>query len=230
MKISVIIPTLNEADNIVPLIRHLRQYGDNHLAEIIVADANSNDDTARLAKDAGAKVVAVPERGRSLQMNAGAQEAIGEILYFVHADSLPPVSYAKDLLDAVSKGYPIGCFRFRFDSKRWILKINSWFTRLDLLWCRGGDQTLFLTRELFDELQGFCPKHIIMEEYDLILRARKAYPFRIIPKEVVVSARKYESNSYLRVQIANLIAFQMYRFGYPLQGIYDTYRRLLDYR
>lgn len=230
MNISVIIPTLNEADQIANLIHHLQQYGGKHLAEIIVVDGGSGDATQTLAGRAGALVYCSPQRGRSLQMNYGARRASGAILYFVHADAMPPESYATDILEAVAAGYPIGCFRFRFNSPCWLLKINAWFSRLDRLWCRGGDQTLFVTSGLFDELKGFCPKHIIMEEFDLIIRARLGHSFRIIPKEVIVSARKYDKNGYLRVQFANLVAFRMYRLGYPLQGIYNTYRKLLHYR
>ncbi|MCB0630805.1 MAG: TIGR04283 family arsenosugar biosynthesis glycosyltransferase [Saprospiraceae bacterium] len=229
MKISIIIPTLNEAGNIARLVEHLRKHGKEDLAEIIVVDGGSSDHTEELARRAGAITYLSPRKGRSLQMNFGARHASGDILYFVHADTLPPATYVKDIRQAVQADYPIGCFRFRFDSDRWLLKVNSWFTRLDQLWCRGGDQTLFITRELFEELNGFCPDHIIMEEYDLIARARKLYPFRIIPKDVLVSARKYDNNSYLRVQIANLIAFNMYRLGFSQPGIYNTYRKLLDY-
>jgi rSAM/selenodomain-associated transferase 2 len=230
MKISIIIPVLNEAENIPRLVRHLKTHGGSHLLEIIVVDGGSTDETIPLARAAGATVVRSPKRGRASQMNYGAERARGKLLYFVHADTLPPRTFMADIIESVNQNYPIGCFRFRFDSRRWLLRINSWFTRLDLLWCRGGDQSLYILRELFLELDGFSDEHIIMEEYDLIVRARSKYPFRIIPKNVLVSARKYETNSYLRVQVANFIAFNMYRLGFPQKRIYDTYRRMLDYR
>jgi hypothetical protein len=98
------------------------------------------------------------------------------------------------------------------------------------MWCRGGDQTLFVTRRLFDELGGYREEDVIMEEYYFIKRARERYPFKIIPKEVLVSARKYHMNGYFRVQIANLIAFNMFRFGFPQMRIAQTYRKLLQWR
>lgn len=230
MSISVIIPTLNEAERIGHLVRHLKRHGGVDLLEIIVVDGGSEDDTLKVARRAGASTFACPGRGRSIQMNYGAERASGKIFYFVHADTLPPLSFAADLLESLELNFPIGCYRFKFDSNRPLLKLNSWCTRLDVLWCRGGDQSLFVFRELFRELRGFSDEHIIMEEYDLIIRARKNYPFRIIPKNILVSARKYEQNGYLRVQFANFIAFNMYQLGFSQKRIYNTYKRMLDYR
>lgn len=230
MKISIIIPTLNEAENIGRLVSFLKEKGGEEVMEIVVVDGGSTDNTRLVAERAGAKVFETSRKGRAIQMNYGAERAQGEVYYFLHADTLPPETFVHDIKSSIHQNYPIGCFRFQFDSDRRLLQINSWFTRLDLLWCRGGDQSLYILRDLFLELKGFSEKHIIMEEYDLISRARRRYPFRIIPKEVLVSARKYETNSYLRVQIANLIAFNMYRLGFPQQRIYNTYRRMLDYR
>ncbi len=226
MQTSIIIVTLNEADNIAHLVRHLLQYGGPHLKELFVVDGGSSDATCQLAKEAGATILHAP-KGRAVQMNYGAEHATGELLYFVHADTLPPVSYMDDIQAAVQEDFPIGCFRFQFDSDRWVLKVNSYFTRFEKMWCRGGDQTLFVTRSLFDELNGYDPKFEIMEEYDFIKRARKTHPFKIIAKPVLVSARKYEQNGYFRVQIANLTVFNMYRFGCSQQTMVRAYRRML---
>lgn len=230
MTISVIIPTLNEADNIERLITHLRTHSRLSPADILVIDAGSRDGTQELARRAGATAWECPQRGRAAQMNYGAERAAGEILYFVHADTLPPTTFITDLQEAAAAGYPVGCYRFRFDSSHVLLKVNAWFTRFDPLWCRGGDQSLYVLRSVFQETGGFCQDHIIMEDYEYIARVRKRYPFRIIPKDIVVSARKYEENSYLRVQFANFVVFNMYRFGASPQRLYHTYRQLLDYR
>jgi len=226
MRISVIIVTLNEAKNIQEVIKLLKDNGGHLVKELIVVDGGSSDNTCELAMKAGATVLH-SSPGRAIQMNIGATHATGDLFYFVHADTRPPTSYVNDIVTAVKDGYPIGCFRFRFDSSRLILKINSYFTRFDKLWCRGGDQSLFVSREVFNDLYGYCPKYKIMEEYDFIRRARKKYAFKIIPKEVVVSARKYEQNGYFRVQITNLILFNMYRFGYSQDTMVKTYRKLL---
>ena len=230
MTFSIIIPTLNEAENIGQLVRFLKKNGDSRLLEIIVVDAASTDATAECAHTEGATVLVSQKRGRAVQMNMGARAAKGDILYFIHADCTPPISFLEDIYQAITEGYPIGCYRFQFDNQRFILRINAYFNRFEPLWCRGGDETLFIKKDTFEKVGGFDENFCIMEEYDFIKRARAAFPFKIIPKYAIVSARKYETNSWLRVQLANMTAFNMFRFGVSSEKIARTYRQLLNYR
>ena len=124
----------------------------------------------------------------------------------------------------------MGCYRYRFDSNNYMLKINAFFNRFEPLWCRGGDETLYIQKEVFETLQGFDEKYIIMEEYDFIKRARKQYKLKIIPKYAVVSARKYETNGWFRVQRANMTVFNMFKKGVEPEIMAKTYREMLDYR
>ena len=229
MKISVIIPTLNEADNIGKLLEYLKGHADDTLLEIIVVDAHSADNTEGVAQTHGATVLQ-SEKGRAIQMNRGAHYAKGDVLYFVHADCLPPKSYLVDIKNSVAEGYPIGCCRSKFDSKSFILSINAYFTRFTPLWCRGGDETLFVTQDVFKTLGGYDEKQCIMEEYHFIDKARAAYPFKIIPRYVLVSARKYTTNSWIRVQYANFMAFSMFKKGASSHDIAEKYHQTLNYR
>lgn len=225
--VSVIIPVLNEAILIGGLVRHLLQYGNDSLQEIIVVDGKSQDESIAAAKKAGARVVACQKCGRAHQMNKGAKAAKGDILFFVHVDTLPPASYLEDILKAVREGNEIGCYRAHYQSKNWLLKINSYCTRFKSLWCRGGDQTLFVTRSFFEKLGAYRDDCKIMEEYELIQKAEAQTTFYIIPKEVLVSTRKYDERSYWRVQLASLMAFILYRFNWSDEQIAATYHKLL---
>ncbi|WP_064196897.1 MULTISPECIES: TIGR04283 family arsenosugar biosynthesis glycosyltransferase [Emticicia] len=232
MKISVIIPTYNEAENIGALIERIHQYGGVHLQEIIVSDSpNSVDQTIQIAQKLGAKTIKSSRKGRGIQMNAAAKIAQGEILYFVHADTIIHQDFANDIIKALENGIDFGCYRYQFNSSNWLLKINAFCTRFPFIWCRGGDQTLFIRKSDFDKMSGFCENHQIMEDYEFILRAKKELKFGIIPKNVIVSARKYETNSYLRVQKANFKVMRMFLSGRASQQeMVETYRQMLDYR
>lgn len=194
--ISIIIPTLNEADTVQYLIEYLQEHGGDLLWEIIVSDGGSTDDTANLALQCGAKVFRSPEKGRAAQMNYGAAHATGDVFYFIHADTFPPVSFVHDILEAVEAGYSFGRYRTKFNSNSKILLLNAWFTRFDLLICYGGDQTLFMAKELFEKLKGFNGQMRIMEDYDIVVRAKALDgKYKIFKKTALISARKYETNS-----------------------------------
>ena len=226
-QISVIIPTYNEEGNIKKLITHLKKISTSNVIEILVIDCGSSDKTVEIAKNLGVKAIVSNCKGRSVQMNFGAKLAKGDILHFIHADTLPPDSCFDDVIEALEEGYEMGCFTYKLDSNLLLLKINSYFTQFDKMWCRGGDQTLFIKQSIFENLNGYREDHMIMEEYEFIGRARKKHNFKIIKKDAIVSARKYDKNGYLRVQIANLIAFRMYKRGASQEKIANTYRRLL---
>jgi len=228
-KITVIIPTLNEADNIGFLLHSLKEQKANNIAEIIVCDADSKDETQNIARKLNAQVISTKLASRAHQMNEGAKLATGNILYFVHADAKPPKTFATDLVKFIQKGYDLGCYRFKFDSKNPLLAVNSFFTRFKVLWCRGGDQTLFIKKDVFEKNGGFNEEYVVMEDFELIKRLWKKYKFGIIPKSVLVSARKYEDNSYWQVNIANLKIYKMFMKGYHPQILKEKYLQLIKH-
>ncbi len=210
-KISIVIPVLNESDRIAQLIQYLRMNGGTALYEILVIDGGSIDNTVALAQGAGATVLLSSICSRAAQMNVGARHAQADLLYFVHADTLPPSTYVAEIEASLQKGYVMGCFRYQFDSKSLILRINAYFTRFHKLWCQGGDKTFYIKSEVFKALGGYDEYYVVMEEYDFLIRSMKQYPLDVMPANAIVSARKYRQKSWLRVQIANLVAFSMFR-------------------
>ncbi len=221
--ISVIIPTFNEAQSIQKLIGYLHKYGSDRLAEIMVCDGGSTDETAAISEQSGAIALVSPQKGRAAQMNYGAARAIGDIFYFVHADSIPPENFASDIIDAVNKDFDFGRYRTKFDSSKFLLKINAWGTRFNWFICYGGDQTLFITRDLFKRSGGFKNELKIMEEYEFCDRLMKQGRYKIFNKTALVSARKYEGRSWLQVQLANRKAVQLFKKGAGQEEIIATY-------
>ena len=232
MSLSIIIPTYNEEESISDLLKHLKAgISSDSEFEIIVVDGGSTDKTVEIVKSLGFKCIKSERKGRAAQMNVGAEHSAHDILYFVHADSFPPVSFADDIAESLEMGFQSGCYRYKFDHYPTpLLKINSYCTRFDRIMVRGGDQTLFITRSLFDELGGFREDYRIMEDYDLIEKIQQAANFRIIQKDAIVSSRKYEDNGYFRVQIANLTVFMMYFAGASQEMMCHAYSNMLNYR
>lgn len=197
--ISVIIPTLNEENYIGALLSRLQELRAGKLHEILVVDGGSSDNTVKIAENKGATVV-TSAKGRAKQMNIGAQRATGHILYFLHVDTIPPPHFDHHIRNAVAHGNLSGCFRMKFDSDHWFLSFFATFTRFNFKVCRGGDQSLFVTRELFYKLGGFNEDYHIYEDSEFVGRLYKATAFKVLPQSVVTSARKYHDNGMIALQ------------------------------
>ncbi|CAN5640755.1 TIGR04283 family arsenosugar biosynthesis glycosyltransferase [soil metagenome] len=226
--ISIIIPAKNEAAQLPLLLNYLNTVtGKNNIVEIIVSDGNSTDDTVSIANLYGAKVVVSEQAGRGLQMNAGAKNATGNILYFLHADSMPPTGFVEDILGKINSGYVAGCYRLRFDYNHWFLKANAWFTRFNVNAVRFGDQSLFVRRSVFETIGGFREDLIIMEDQEIIHRICEEGSFAVNAGYVTTSARKYRVNGVYRMQAIFFYIYFAYVFGASQQKLVTIYKKLI---
>lgn len=229
MRLHVITPALNEADNLRSLLPILLSELPSG-SQVTIADGGSTDDTAEVLKAfPGVKHLYCNRCGRAQQMNEAAQ--IGQenfdAVYFIHADTRPPKGFYNDIKQGIDEGFPVGCYRFKFDMWHPLLWINAYCTRFNGLACRGGDQSLYLAMDTFRELDGFRDMKI-MEDYDIIERIwEREIPFRVIPRSVTVSARKYRANGWARVQMANYKVFRMYKNGAPEEQMIHEYKTML---
>ncbi len=200
-KISIIIPTLNEAEHICSLLAHLLENssGEN-IEEILVSDGGSTDGTARKVSRFKEVVFLTSKTGRAKQMNFGAKHARGNILYFLHADSFPPKNFDKAIIQEVEKGNQAGCFRMRFDSSHWWLKLAGWLTALPFKASRGGDQSQFITRTLFNDIGGYDEAFTIYEDNNLIQKLYERKQFVVIPDWLTTSARCYRKHGVWKTQ------------------------------
>lgn len=229
MRISVIIPTFNEAERIGNLIDYLILNKTNSDVEIIVVDGGSDDKTVEIANSKNVKVELVKEKGRANQMNQGAAIANGDVFYFVHADTLPPASYPNCIKESILNGFTSGCCAYKFDSDKILLRVNEQFTKFNGIFTGGGDQTLFVTKAIYNKTKGFNPDFVIMEDFEFYKRLKRISKFKIIQSKATVSARKYEKNSYLRVNLANLAAMILFYLKTNPQKINSIYKSLIKY-
>ena len=163
-------------------------------------------------------------------MNFGVKKAKGDVFLFLHADSLPTETFFDDIENSIQEHCNCGSFRTQFDSTNILLKINSFFTRFNYLFFRGGDQGIFVTKKLWEKVGAFKEEMFIMEDYDFIARLWNEGNFKLIPKPTLISARKYQQNSWLTVQLANLKIVRMYKKGASQIDMVTKYKELLTYR
>ncbi len=228
--ISVIIPAYNEAETIGQLIEHIRQNCDTPaLAEIIVSDGGSSDQTAARAKQLGVVTISGVKQ-RAAQLNNGAAHAKGSILYFVHADSLPPAGFDTHIIQALSMGYSAGCFRLRFDDNHPILRVCAWLTRFNWNWFRFGDQSLFTSAATFKDIGGYDESLLVNEDREIVDRLKKRGPLKVCPAYIVTSARKYRLYGYFRLQLF-FIAFNiLYNAGMSQPTLMSMYQKFLRHQ
>jgi len=228
--LSIIIPVLNEAENITNLLEHLTEnISEKGKVELIVVDGGSNDGTPQLIKNftesqtIPISLITTSESGRAKQMNEGARNASGEILYFLHADSFPPKNFDSYILSEVKRGNPAGCFRMKFDSDHWWLKLAGWLTQFSWRACRGGDQSQFITKKLFDEIGGFDENYTIYEDNILINELYKRKKFVVIQKCITTSARLYRQKGVWNLQYHFWAIYVKRWFGADAEELYKYY-------
>lgn len=224
MLISVIIPTLNEASSIG---RTLASANDADV-EIVVADGGSADATAALAQEFGARVI-VTAGGRAAQQNAGAAASRGEALLFLHADTVLPPDWSEQVRAILSApGVILGAFRLAIGgaaaAERLIASGANWRSRWLAL--PYGDQGLFMARATFEQLGGFRPLPI-MEDWDLVKRARRRGRVVLAATAVTTSPRRWRRLGPVRTTLVNALVVAGFRLGVPPHWLGRFYRGVL---
>ncbi|WP_405575441.1 TIGR04283 family arsenosugar biosynthesis glycosyltransferase [Winogradskyella sp. Asnod2-B02-A] len=164
-------------------------------------------------------------KGRAKQMNLGAKHATGSILYFLHADSFPPKDFDQLIINEVQKDNQAGCFRMQFDSNHWWLQLASWLTQFSWRACRGGDQSQFITRKLFDEIGGYNENYIIYEDNILINELYARNKFTVINKTLTTSARLYRKHGVWKLQYHFWTIYVKKWFGASADDLLTYYKK-----
>ncbi|MBD2183878.1 TIGR04283 family arsenosugar biosynthesis glycosyltransferase [Planktothrix sp. FACHB-1355] len=226
-KISIIIPVLNEAQNITKSVL-LAQNATN--VEVIVVDGGSQDETVAIAKSLGVKVLSSPP-GRAFQMNAGAAVASGNILLFLHADTILPEGFDSIIRQTLEPKKQIqnpiaGAFELKIDAQirgiRLVEKMVNWRSHIFSL--PYGDQAIFIKADVFRDIGGF-PELPIMEDFVFIRNVNKVGKIAIAPVPVITSGRRWQKLGVLKTTSINQIIIIAYFLGISPQKLARFYRR-----
>lgn len=222
-RISVIVPTLNEAA-CLPATLHSLQQGEN--TQIIVVDGGSTDCTCGIALAARC-IVLEQQRGRAVQINVGVEASDGEILLLLHADTCVPAGFDEAIRSTLSSPkVAAGAFRLRIDASGWPLRLIEWGVdvRSRLFQMPYGDQGIFLRASLFREL-GKMPCLPIMEDFELVKRLRKHGKIEILPCAAVTSGRRWKTVGPWKTTLINQCVIIGYYLGIAPERLAEWYQR-----
>ncbi len=221
MKISIIIPVLNEEANLVRLGEHLQTLAQLH--EIIIVDGGSRDNTLSVAYQLTDKVI-VSHPGRAVQMNSGAEIASGELLLFLHADTFLPDD-ALQIISALSLEKNVwGRFDVRLSSNRFVFRLIE--TLMNLRSCMTaivtGDQAMFVDKNLFQRVAGF-PEIALMEDIEISRRLKKIVKPFCLKQKVITSSRRWENNGVVATVLLMWKLRLYYFFGVSPEKLKQLY-------
>ncbi len=224
MRLSIVIPTLNEAANITQTLTQLRTQSPG--IDCWVVDGGSVDQTVALAIDGGAKVLQCAG-GRGAQLNLGARHATGDTLLFLHADTQLPPDFEAEVERVLSQpGVVAGAFPLSIASAGWGLKLVMWGTQHRSRWLQlpYGDQALFLRRSTFEATAGF-PLLPIMEDFVWVRTVQRLGRIGLTNSPVLTSDRRWKRLGLARTTIVNQLMILGYFMGVSPQRLAQWYRR-----
>ena len=221
MKVSIIVPTLNEELVLENTLTQIQQLSPH---ELIVSDGGSNDYTYRIADRFSHRVI-TGSAGRALQMNAGANEATGDLLLFLHADSrIEPESYRKMLEYMKNPKWIGGAFTLCIESGKWSLKLIALLAniRSKYFGVAYGDQGFFVRKEVFKDMNGFSPIPIC-EDLDFYYRLRKKGSVILLKEKAHTSPRRWTNEGIFFTTVRNFIVAVLFGLGFPLHILTKWY-------
>lgn len=221
-EISIIIPALNEADELAATLDALKIFADESV-EIILVDGGSTDATVSIAESYDVKILHSP-RGRGRQLQIGGDAADGAIFWFLHADTIAPPNAIFEIKRALKNPRVVGGnFTIRFGGTRFAAKFLTWlYPKLNLLGLIYGDSAIFVRREVYEKIGGF-KDYPIFEDLNFVERLRAAGEIVTLSAAVTTSSRRFENKSFLLTFLRWTILQVFYWFGVSPENLMKIY-------
>ncbi len=223
MRFSIIVPVLNEATVLESYLAHLTKQCDDLDCELLVVDGGSSDSTVAIAERYGRVICS--SRGRATQMNAGAAQADGDVLLFLHADTILPDDAFTAIELALSASNVVGgAFRLCFNCERWPYRLVAYTTNLRsrVRTLFTGDQAYFIRTTSFRAVGGY-PDQPLMEDLEIIARLRKIGNVVLLPQYVTTSARRHEKMGLFRTVLFMWYLRTLYQCGVSASQLQQMY-------
>lgn len=225
MAISIIIPTLNEEENIRKLLDNLKNLKGDF--EVIFSDGGSLDKTLDIIKNFGNYKIIKSDRGRAKQLNNGAKESNNDILFFLHADSVIEENALIKIEDFIKNGNKVGCFKIKFDSKKILMNIFAVLSNLRVKYrnIAFGDQGIFIEKKFFEDI-GMFEDIPLMEDYKLSIKLKSICRIKYIDSYIISSSRRFEKNGIIKTALLMQKLQYMFRKGISIDKIANIYNSM----
>ena len=221
--LSIIIPSLNENSNLIRLIDYIKKF---HLPlyEIIVVEGGSHSQIKNNFKyDREVKVINY-DKGRAKQLNKGAKVAKFDWLYFLHSDCVPPKNFKEIIYKSMNNKNQASCFKLKFNPSNFLLSLSAKATKYNNIFCRGGDQSLLIHKNLFFLCDGYDEEYKVCEDINLIKKIYKLGEFKIMEGYIITDSRRFLKNGTLILLIHFGIIHLLHYLKLSPKFLYSYYR------
>ena len=220
--LSIIIPSLNEEDNLIKLIDcikniHLEKY------EIIVVEGGNDSQIRKNFKKYREVKIFNNDKGRAKQLNKGSKMARYNWLYFLHSDCIPPKNFKEIIYKSMIDTNQASCFKLRFKPTNFFLSLSARATKYNNIFCRGGDQSLLIHKNLFFLCGGFDENYNVCEDINLITKIYKKGKFKIMDAYIITDSRRFSKNGTLKLLIHFGVIHLLHYLKFSPKALYRYY-------
>ena len=221
--LSIIIPSLNEKDNLFKLIDYIKNFNLPKY-EIIVVEGGTDFSVNNFLKNQKKIKIVNYDKGRAKQLNKGAKTAKFDWLYFLHSDCVPPKNFKEIIYKSMNNKNQASCFKLKFNPSNFLLSLSAKATKYNNIFCRGGDQSLLIHKNLFFLCDGYDEEYKVCEDINLIKKIYKLGEFKIMEGYIITDSRRFLKNGTLTLLIHFGIIHLLHYLKFNPKFLYSYYR------